>query len=155
MKNTGISLTVALCALILSLLPSCRMNNGDIGDFFGTWYMESMTVDGEPNPELPHERLFWSFQNHLICITITTDHHDSLDSWGSWQDEDGLLYLDFTHSEGDGDGGLPPYAAPAVLMFPPNSVVALRFAERSPRQMRLEWTDDAGRRIVYELKKTW
>lgn len=69
--------------------------------------------------------------------------------------EGGLLYLDFTHSEGDAEGGLPPYAAPEVLMFPPNSVVALRFAERSSRQMRLEWTNDAGRRIVYELKKTW
>ena len=57
--------------------------------------------------------------------------------------------------EGDAEGGLPPYAAPEVLMFPPNSVVALRFAERSSRQMRLEWTNDAGRRIVYELKKTW
>ncbi len=45
MKKTGISLTFAVCALILSLLSSCRMNNGDIGDFFGTWYMESMTVD--------------------------------------------------------------------------------------------------------------
>ncbi len=67
MKKTGISLTFAVCALILSLLSSCRMNNGDIGDFFGTWYMESMTVDGEPNPELPHERLFWSFQ---LTITI-------------------------------------------------------------------------------------
>lgn len=144
------------CVLfLLPILSGCRMNNGDIGDFFGTWYVASMTVDGEPDPALDPDRLFWSFQNNLICITITYDHHDSVDHWGSWQEKDDMLYLDFTHHEADTPGGQPPYVAPDILRFPVNSVVALHETKRTSRSMILDWTDDSGHRIVYELKKTW
>lgn len=157
MKQKLKSLRTLLLTLLVLLptLSGCRMNNGFIGDLFGTWYVASMTVDGEANPALDPDHIFWSFQNQLICITLTADHHDSVDHWGSWQQEGDMLYLDFTHHDDGMPGGLPPYVAPDVLMFPVNSVVALRMAEQGPRSMRLERSGDDGRHFVYELKKTW
>lgn len=139
--------TVVLCG--------CRVNNGDIGDFFGSWLLESMTVDGVEAEDFDSESTFWEFQNNIIKITRVTPQLNSDGRWGTWVDNGSQLFLDFTHYEDGVAPGTGSYQAPEWLDMPQNEIIALTFDKRASRRMILWRTDALGRRIAYSLRKIW
>lgn len=146
--------------LIILLLPllmfcSCRVNNGDIGDFFGSWLMESMTVDGEVPDDFNPELTYWEFQNNLVSISRVEFMYDKESRWGTWSEDGNHLLLNYTHYSQGLNPGTGQYTAPEWLGFPPNSVISLTFVTRSSKRMSLTWTDYEGHVYVYSLRKIW
>ena len=45
--------------LVAVVFCGCRMNNGDIGDFFGSWLLYSMTIDGKEAEGFDTESTYW------------------------------------------------------------------------------------------------
>lgn len=140
---------------IAVVLCGCRFNNGDIGDFFGSWLLESMTVDGAEPEDFDGESTYWEFQNNIIRISRVSSYLDIESRWGTWIDDGSQLFLDFTHYEDGVDPGSGQYRAPEWLDMPQNEVIALTFEKRASRRMTLWRTDALGRRVVYSLRKIW
>lgn len=141
--------------LLTATLCACRVNNGDIGDFFGSWLLESMTVDGVEPDDFDGESTYWEFQNNIIRITLVSPYLDTQTRWGTWTDDGSQLFLNFTHYEDGVEPGTEHYKAPEWLDMPTNEVIALTFENRGSRRMTLWRNDSLGRRVVYSLRKIW
>lgn len=136
-------------------LASCRMNNGDIGDLFGSWLLYSMTVDGEAPENFNSEETFWEFQNNIVSISRVYYMYDKDVHWGTWSEADGQLQLDYTHFESGVNPGTGQYSSPQWLGFPKRGIFQLKFVSRSSKRMTLSWYDSEGRMFVYSLRKIW
>lgn len=131
------------------------MNNGDIGDLFGSWLLEDMTVDGVTPEDFDPEATFWSFQNNIIQISRVEFMYEQDYRWGTWTQDDNQLILNYTHHDGGEAPGTYPYNAPQWLGFPSNSLITLDFRSRSSRRMALSWQNAKGQTYVYSLRKIW
>lgn len=119
MKHTA-SKAFALLALLLALLPvSCTQNDGHIGDWFGTWRLEEILVDGQPDADYAHN-LIWKFQSDIVSIVEVNDaEHLATSTWGTWSEENGeILRLNFTYSDNDNTNDSSTYSPPAQLHLP-------------------------------------
>ena len=141
--------------LPLLLFCSCRMNNGDIGDLFGSWLLYSMTVDGQTPEDFDAEETVWEFQNNIISISRVEFMYDKESRWGTWSEADGKLLLNYTHHEHGVNQGTAKYSAPEWLGFPPNQIIPLTFVERTSNRMSLTRTSENGEVYVYSLRKIW
>lgn len=139
------------------LLGSCTHNDGNIGPWFGTWGMTAMTVDGVPYGTTDRGQTLWEFQSHLVRISRIDAHQTFTGySWGTWEERDGHLLLDFTHPDNstpEGDQG--EYRAPDWLLMPPGQVIDLAITDNRSRIKSLKYTDPDGKIIIYTIKKTW
>lgn len=154
----GSALLAMLVAAVISLVaPSCTTNNGDIGRYYGTWAVESVTLNG-------HELEGWnadgtwtnfSFQNNIVCIARYDKLQDKTECWGTWEERDGILYLDFTHKDDRFTPGTGIYSAPEWLHFVPNGVTELHIDQATGRTMTLSNISVVGGSIVYKLRKTY
>lgn len=139
-------LTFAVMALAL---PACQ-NNGDIGDLYGTWRLDSFTIDGQPEPEIAAQTLI-SFQNNIIEVQRIHDSDGSFTNYfGTWADTGELMTLNFTHSYDDGS-----FPAPEWLGWTSQEPMAIRVSDRSSRSMTWTYTAPDGTIYVYKLHKTW
>ena len=84
MRRTALShITLPLLLLLLSLC-SCTRNHGDIGPWFGTWHVESITAAGAPvNVEGDY---FFQFQTRVFRVSMVGAHEHLLESFGIWQE---------------------------------------------------------------------
>lgn len=136
-------------------LAACRMNNGDIGDYFGSWLLYDMTVDGVTPESFNNEETFWEFQNNIIQISRVDEFYDKEGRWGTWSEEDGKLLLNFTHFDYGTNPGTGQYAAPEWIGFPKKGIITLTFVSRSSKHMTLSWHDSTGAIYIYSLRKIW
>lgn len=141
--------------LVAVAFCGCRMNNGDIGDFFGSWLLYSMTIDGNEAENFDTESTYWEFQNNIIEISRVDSHYQKWGRWGTWVDDGDRLLLDYTHGDEDYAPGTDIYQASEWLYFPSNQIIVLNFVERQSKRMVLSMQDDKDRRIVYSLRKIW
>ena len=83
-----------LSAVAVLLLTACTRNHGDIGIWFGTWHVESITIGGAP---VSHEGdYFFQFQSHAFRVSLVGDREQLVESFGAWDEgEDGKLTVDF------------------------------------------------------------
>ena len=90
-----------ISTLILAIMSlcGCTCNDGDIGNWFGTWHLDEMTIGGETDTSYGGD-LFWQFQNNVFCMRKVTEYHEYYPRWGTWAEIDGkTLRLDFTHHD--------------------------------------------------------
>lgn len=88
-------LTTFFCAILLLLhLGSCTRNHGDIGIWFGTWHVESFTVDGAP---LQVEGdYFFQFQSTVFRVSQVKERDQLVESFGVWDEgDDGTMTITF------------------------------------------------------------
>lgn len=96
-------MTRILSALLIFLtLSGCTTNNGDIGDWFGMWQLDSITIDGEPDTGYEGDQV-WMFQSEVFCMRTIGPMHAVTSSWGTWSADEKILTLDFSHSEANED----------------------------------------------------
>lgn len=149
--------TLFLLTILLSL-AACQ-NDGHIGSLFGTWGLQSMTVDGVAPDDFDPSLTTWSFQNNIVRIVLNGDHHAWTDRTGTWEktSRSGKNYLDlnFTHGSDDVPAGTGGFRAPEWLGFPENKIIPLEFIKDSSREMILTFTSDEGHVYTYTLRKTW
>lgn len=152
--------SVCLLAFMAVVLPGCTRNNGDIGNWFGTWQMTEVAADGEPQHS--YERnIFWKFQNDIIVLVkvqTSEGEHSRDDRWGTWEETGDRLLLDFTYSddeysEEDGGKGYGRYAPFPELHIPYGEVSTLIIESRSGNRMKLRYVASDNVEYTYTLKK--
>lgn len=96
-------MTRILYALFIILTFSgCTTNNGDIGNWFGTWQLDSITIDGNPDTEYTGDQV-WMFQSKVFCMRSIGTMHSVTSCWGTWSADGTMLTIDLSHSETDED----------------------------------------------------
>ncbi len=134
---------------------SCTQNNGNIGDLFGSWVLDSMTVDGQVS-ELPEEYYTtWSFQGEILMVTKVDQYHATDKHYGTFTHSSSVLTLDFIHHSDAIPEGTGMYSAPTWLGFPAAGVFNLSVEELSGKNMVLSWTSQSGQNYTYKFSKTW
>ena len=141
-------LTIILTILIA--FCSCRVNNGDIGDYFGSWLLYDMKVDGETPDDFDPEQTFWEFQNNIIQISRVLFMYEKYGCFGTWGEKDGTLLLNFSHHDIN-----MSYGAPNWIGMVADEIMHLTINSRESKRMTLSWTSPTGRLYVYSLRKIW
>ena len=141
--------------VLLLVLGSCRVNNGDIGDFFGSWLLYDMKIDGETPENFNPEQTFWQFQNNIINIGQLDFMYDHVGLWGTWEELGDHLLLNYQHHNGGDAPGTGGYAPPTWIGFTSDEIIDLTFVSRSSGRMTLTWTNPDGLVYTYSLRKLW
>ena len=141
------SITYILLVLIASVMCGCTHNNGDIGPWFGTWKVVSISPD-----KAYQGNFFWSFQGNVIEMNRNTDNLEYSQSFGTWQEKDGDLILDFNHHDNGSDTGEGQYR-PFPELHIPAGVSTLHIQKLSGSEIILTYAADDGETYTYTLKK--
>lgn len=144
-----------LLFLIYGLLSSCTQNNGNIGPYFGSWLQYEMTIDGEKVTDFNPDETFWEFQNNIIEISRVNGMYEKNGRWGTWEERDGHLLLNFMHHDDQNPVGTSEYRAPEWLHFTSDEIIDLTIVSNKSSRMELQWRDPDGRLIGYYLRKIW
>ena len=146
-------LKISILILFLTILTGCTRNNGDIGDLFGRWRVESLTIDGEAVSLYDDENLLytWSFQSSLMFITVIQPYESYYNIQGTWSRGDGVLSLNFGYTGNDGE----KYYTPPANLYLNRGVTDLKILKSSSRHLELEHTREDGKRYIYKLKKAY
>ena len=75
------------------VLSACTRNHGDIGIWFGTWHVESVTADGT-RVNLTGE-YFFQFQSTVFRVSKVCGHEDLVESFGTWEEQNSTMTIDF------------------------------------------------------------
>lgn len=137
-----------ILVIMLAFLPatSCMQHNGNIGEFFGTWKLIEMTVDGEPDAAYEGNS-FFQFHTDVVRVVTVYPHQLFTNSFGRWIRTDSTLDLDFGFTA-DSPG---EYEAPAGLHMTKGNNPC-HIDRLTSREMQLTLHSD-GKTIVYSLKK--
>ncbi len=138
-----------LVAGISALVIGCTHNDGDIGGYFGTWKLEEITADGEEVAEYGKD-IFWQFQSTVFCMRMVQENHNQETRWGTWYEDSGFLYIDFSHSETEESG--TKYAPFPITHFE-TALNRLEIMNFSKRRMTVELVGTDGVIYRYKLKK--
>lgn len=132
---------IALVMVVMAM-GSCTRNHGDIGIWFGTWHVESITANGAPvNVESDY---FFQFQNKVFRVSQVSAHEQLVESYGTWNESD------------DGNKMTISFPEPNVyyIMMPgleeSNEFTVNR---TSSKEITFTKTDAIGTVFVYRLKK--
>ena len=152
------ALSAAIIAIVMAITSGCQ-NDAQIGLYYGTWAINSMTVNGEEyTATFVPDMSFFSFQTDVLFIERRLNDLGDVDHrYGTWEERDGgrTLRLNFTHSDDAHPAGTDYYKAPEWLLMPTNTMIDLKIIEQSGRRMTLQYDADNGDVIVYTLHKTW
>ena len=81
--------------MVVLALGSCTRNHGDIGIWFGTWHVESITADGQPVITDGGAEYFFQFQSKVFRASVVGDHEQMDASYGTWDESDGKMTISF------------------------------------------------------------
>ncbi len=142
-------LKILLLTVCFSLM-GCMQHNGHIGDWFGTWKLTSMEIDGVENDEY-QGNIFFQFQSNIVRIVEvdTKTSNKFKDGFGTWSQEGATLVLNFGYTADN----TSPYVPPTIIDFTRDKNV-IHISESSSKSM--VWTyqkPDSGTTITYRLKK--
>ena len=132
-------------------LSGCMQHNGRIGDWFGTWKLTEIKVDGTAD-QTYDGNIFFQFQTNVVRIVevdVTTSNAYK-DCFGSWSDDDATLVLNFSYTADGRDDNFNP---PAITRLSREENI-LRVNKESSRAMT--WTlqeSGTNRTVTYRLKK--
>lgn len=156
------SLLLTLTAsIIVFILTSCRVNNGDIGPLYGSWVLTEMKVDNEIYTEWKsdgYDNTFFKFQNNICEIMRTNDRLDTDSRVCTWQwvTEDTEIELNFTHTDDRfPEPGGYLYNAPDWLLL--DGPGLYKFNVKWNGEKNFVWTtvNNKGQQLAYTLKKTF
>ena len=138
---------------IILFACSCTRNNGDIGDYFGTWKLNQISINSE-NDATYKGNLFWGFQSTVFMMKEVNDTtHTKLEHWGTWEENDNKLLLDFTHSDNNNPQGSTKYSPAKATHLPANAISTLDIIKITGKEMKLQYTDSLGNIYNYDLTK--
>lgn len=139
--------------VVAVLAAGCTHNNGDIGPFFGTWKLSSITVNGIPDQEYD-ENIVWKFQSNVVAMVRINDRHETNESIGTWVDlGQQEIQMDFIYSDDDNPVGSDRYS-PLVETHLPRGSFRMSVLALSSGDMTLRYSDpDNGTIYEYILKK--
>ena len=146
---------LTIIALLSVILSSCRVNNGDIGDYFGSWLLYDMKIDGETPSDFDGEQTFWEFQNNIVQISRVMFMYERDSRVGTWKETGEELLFDFAHHDDNHQAGTSKYRAPEWIGMVSDEIMHLTFDNRSSDRMTLSWHSPDGQLYTYSLRKIW
>lgn len=147
-------LPLVILLFVAAAITSCTHNNGDIGPWFGTWRLDNITVDGEPDTSY-EGNIFFMFQSQVFCARTIYPYHLYSDSWARWSEEDNnILIIDYNnHDNLDTDQTTTLYMPPKITRMK-NGVNRLHIDLFTSKTMILTLPDGADHEeIEYTLTK--
>lgn len=130
---------ISLLSIVLTL-GSCTRNHGDIGPWFGTWHVESITA-GDTLAGVEGD-YFFQFQSKVFRVSQVYGHEQLIESYGTWEENDGTLTVTFPD---------PSVYYISVPGLDDHNVFTV--AMPSPHDVTLTKTDATGITYTYQLKK--
>ena len=139
MKKTTLYIYIAAAFILISMI-SCTRNHGDIGPWFGTWHVESITADGTPVSFTGD--YFFQFQSRVFRVSQVKAHEQLVESFGTWQNDE-VAQMTITFPD------------PTVFYIEmPGLEVHNQFAVTvSSKRAVFTKTDESGITYTYSLKK--
>ena len=143
MKRIYHILIMILVTIACTLSYSCTRNNGDIGDWFGTWRVDELTVDGEPDPNYGPPYMIFKFQSSIVSIVWPDEASHSVPGCtGTWEQQGNKLLLRFDYGQ---------FSPTAASHLP--EVGTLDILKLSRSTIELEYHSPQGITYYYKLKK--
>ena len=143
MKKT--LLYISLMAVLL-VLGSCTRNHGDIGPWFGTWHVESITASGSIYQDIVPVEVegdyFFQFQSKVFRVSQVTDHERTVESFGTWDENGDKMTIDF-----------PDESVFYIVMPGLEAHNNFTVTTTSSRDVTFTKTDNTGVIYTYRLKK--
>ena len=134
-------------------LSSCTHNNGDIGPYFGTWKLLSISVDGVEDVDYAGN-VFWKFQNEVVCmVRVNESAHTANECWGTWKEIGNVMQLNHTHWDDNHKQGSFYYSPLPETHLPANSISDLEIVSLSGSSMQLKYVTDDNRVVGYKFTK--
>lgn len=139
--------------IILALMSTgCTKTDGDIGDWFGSWHLETIIINGEEetsytdNPEI-----MFSFQGNIFNAA----YMERAEIYGSWSYAGEILTLVANYNAGSGSS--VPYLFnpfPVAMHLPADvDMVEITVTEINGRTMQWQYIDQNGRLLTYNFRK--
>lgn len=143
---------IATASLLLIVgLDGCTQNNGDIGPWFGTWKLDSMTINGAPDTEYAGNVL-WKFQANLLSMIRVFGSHEQYEMYGTWSEpQPGVLRIEFIYSDDAEPEGSMKYSPLPETHLPPG-ISDLDILEMKGSRLYLRYLSAGG--TVYEYRLT-
>lgn len=139
-------------AAILFTATACTRNNGDIGDWFGTWKLDNITIDGVPDKNYG-DNVVWKFQSDIISMCLINDaEHSSIARWGTWQQVDDRIILNFTYKDDEIEPGTNIYQ-PIQSIYLPGGIMELTVVTLSRSKIVLRYTSADNIVYTYSFSK--
>ena len=79
--------------VVVLVIGSCTRNHGDIGLWFGTWHVESISAGGMPITV--EGDYFFQFQSKVFRVSQVTGHENTVESFGTWDENGDKMTIDF------------------------------------------------------------
>ena len=138
-------LYISLMTVVL-VLDSCTRNHGDIGPWFGTWHVESITASGsiyqDIVPVTVEGDYFFQFQSKVFRVSQVTDHEQTVESFGTWDENGDKMTIDF-----------PDESVFYIVMPGLEAHNNFTVTTTSSRDVTFTKTDNTGVIYTYRLKK--
>ncbi len=133
---------------------SACYNDGDIGNLYGFWRIESYTIDGEDAMTEMVENTIFSFQNDIVQVKWPVDDYLTYNyTTGTWTREGNEMSLNFTHHDDQYAHGTGIYEAPAWLSMTSSEIMHMTYTSDASHRFNLSWVDPQGRHIAYTFDK--
>ena len=132
--------------MVMLALGSCTRNHGDIGPWFGTWHVESITASGSIYqyivPVEVEGNYFFQFQSKVFRVSQVTDHEQTVESFGTWDENGDKMTIDF-----------PDESVFYIVMPALEAHNNFTVTTTSSRDVTFTKTDNTGVIYTYRLKK--
>ena len=134
------------------LLGSCTQPDGHIGDWFGSWHLETIMINGEEetsyseNPEI-----MFSFQGKVF----NASYMERAEIYGSWSYAGEVLTLVASYNAGSGANNKNLFDPFPVAMHLAADVeqVEITVTEINGKTMQWQYIDQNGRLLTYNFRK--
>lgn len=148
---------ITLIAISLSF-NACTHNNGDIGDLFGTWKLQSITINDDLDSVYQSKNnIFWKYQASIISMLQVNDTtHSRIESWGTWKyvNDGKCIEYNFTHTDNNHPQIGSEYYSPLPdTHLPKGCIFILDILNISGDNMSLKYISDDGKQYIYKFKK--
>lgn len=139
------TLIISLFSAIL--LSGCMHNNGDIGDYFGTWKVTLISVDGDVDGDYS-ANIFFQFQSDVVRIVENRSNYEITEYFGTWVDNGNNIIIDLNHKVNPES---EVYHIPEVMRM----VKGENFIKVSNKNSsKMTWTfESGGQTITFTLNK--
>ena len=144
----------------LLMLGSCTQNDGHIGDWFGSWYLEEILINGKVDEEYEaykqedniyyHKEVMISFQGNVFNMAYLQGR----EIYGTWSYAGEILTLIASYGSGSGYDSqfFNPY--PIVLHFPADEEqIEITVTSIGGKTMQWQYIDQNGRLLTYNFRK--
>ena len=155
MKRITNSLILFLI-LVCPFLTQCTQPDGNIGDWFGSWYLEEILIDGETdetyqkNKENNSLQVMVSFQGKIFNMAYISGS----EIYGSWSYAGEILTLNATYHSGSGYDSPSFNPFPIVLHFPEGlDEIEITVTKIEKKIMQWQYIDQNGSLLTYNFRK--